>query len=229
MGFARPDLQMAGRTLFGAKPAKGQELDDHYFGAIPRRVLSFMMDVEHQLYKLGVPVKTRHNEVAPGQFEIAPVYEHANVATDHNQMIMTTLKGVAKKHGMACLLHEKPFAGINGSGKHLNYSLSCNGHGSLFDPGENPTENAQFLIFCAAVIRSVHKYSKLLRAVVATASNDHRLGANEAPPAIMSIFLGDHLSEIFNKIQEGNSPVPTSTGFLKAGVDTLPPLPRDAG
>ncbi len=227
--FARPDLQMAGRTLFGAKPAKGQELDDHYFGAIPRRVLSFMMDVEHQLYKLGVPVKTRHNEVAPGQFEIAPVYEHANVATDHNQMIMTTLKGVAKKHGMACLLHEKPFAGINGSGKHLNYSLSCNGHGSLFDPGENPTENAQFLIFCAAVIRSVHKYSKLLRAVVATASNDHRLGANEAPPAIMSIFLGDHLSEIFNKIQEGNSPVPTSTGFLKAGVDTLPPLPRDAG
>ncbi|WP_027721929.1 glutamine synthetase III [Maridesulfovibrio zosterae] len=227
--FARPDLQMAGRTLFGAKPAKGQELDDHYFGAIPRRVLSFMMDVEHQLYKLGVPVKTRHNEVAPGQFEIAPVYEQSNIATDHNQMVMTTLKSVAKKHGMACLLHEKPFAGINGSGKHLNYSLSCSGHGSLFDPGENPTENAQFLIFCAAVIRSVHKYSKLLRAVVATASNDHRLGANEAPPAILSIFLGDHLSEIFSKIQEGNSPTPTSTGFLKAGVDTLPPLPRDAG
>ncbi|WP_320008548.1 glutamine synthetase III [Maridesulfovibrio sp.] len=227
--FARPDLMMAGRTLFGAKPAKGQELDDHYFGAVPRRVLSFMMDVEHELYKLGVPVKTRHNEVAPGQFEIAPVYEQSNIATDHNQMVMTTLKSVAKRHGMACLLHEKPFAGINGSGKHLNYSLSCNGHGSLFDPGDNPTENAQFLIFCAAAIRAVHIHSKLLRAVVATASNDHRLGANEAPPAIMSIFLGDQLSEIFNKIQEGNSPTPTSSGFLKAGVDTLPPLPRDAG
>ncbi|WP_320175292.1 glutamine synthetase III [Maridesulfovibrio sp.] len=227
--FARPDLMMSGRTLFGAKPAKGQELDDHYFGAVPRRVLSFMMDVEHELYKLGVPVKTRHNEVAPGQFEIAPVYEQSNIATDHNQMVMTTLKSVAKRHGMVCLLHEKPFAGINGSGKHLNYSLSCNGHGSLFDPGDNPHENAQFLIFCAAAIRAVHIHSKLLRAVVATASNDHRLGANEAPPAIMSIFLGDQLSEIFNKIQEGNSPTPTSTGFLKAGVDTLPPLPRDAG
>ncbi|HAS88778.1 MAG TPA: glutamine synthetase type III [Desulfovibrio sp.] len=227
--FARPDLMMSGRTLFGAKPAKGQELDDHYFGAVPRRVLSFMMDVEHELYKLGVPVKTRHNEVAPGQFEIAPVYEQSNIATDHNQMIMTTLKSVAKKHGMVCLLHEKPFAGINGSGKHVNYSLSCNGYGSLFDPGDNPHENAQFLVFCAAVIRAVHKHSKLLRAVVATASNDHRLGANEAPPAIMSIFLGEHLSEIFNKIQEEGSPTPTSTGFLKAGVDTLPPLPRDAG
>ncbi|MFW5498995.1 MULTISPECIES: glutamine synthetase III [unclassified Maridesulfovibrio] len=227
--FARPDLMMSGRTLFGAKPAKGQELDDHYFGAVPRRVLSFMMDVEHELYKLGVPVKTRHNEVAPGQFEIAPVYEQSNIATDHNQMVMTTLKSVAKRHGMVCLLHEKPFAGINGSGKHVNYSLSSNGHGSLFDPGDNPNENAQFLIFCSAVIRAVHMHSKLLRAVVATASNDHRLGANEAPPAIMSIFLGDQLSEILNKIQEGNSPNPTSTGFLKAGVDTLPPLPRDAG
>lgn len=227
--FARPDLQLSGRTLFGAKPAKGQELDDHYFGAIPRRVLSFMMDVEHELYKLGVPVKTRHNEVAPGQFEIAPVYEHANLATDHNQMLMTTLKSIAKKHGMVCLLHEKPFAGINGSGKHLNYSLSCEGHGSLFNPGENPHENAQFLIFCAAAIRAVHTHSKLLRAVVASASNDHRLGANEAPPAIMSIFLGKHLTEIFQKIQEGNSPTPTSSGFLKVGVDTLPTLPRDAG
>ncbi len=227
--FARPDLQLSGRTLFGAKPAKGQELDDHYFGAIPRRVLSFMMDVEHELYKLGVPVKTRHNEVAPGQFEIAPVYEHANLATDHNQMLMTTLKSIAKKHGMVCLLHEKPFAGINGSGKHLNYSLSCEGHGSLFNPGENPHENAQFLIFCAAAIRAVHTHSKLLRAVVASASNDHRLGANEAPPAIMSIFLGKHLTEIFKKIQEGNSPTPTSSGFLKVGVDTLPTLPRDAG
>ncbi|SDK72766.1 glutamine synthetase [Maridesulfovibrio ferrireducens] len=227
--FARPDLQLAGRTLFGAKPAKGQELDDHYFGAIPRRVLSFMMDAEHELYKLGVPVKTRHNEVAPGQFEIAPVYEHANLATDHNQMLMTILKSIAKKHGMVCLLHEKPFAGINGSGKHLNYSLSCEGHGSLFDPGENPHKNAQFLIFCAAAIRAVHRHSKLLRAVVASASNDHRLGANEAPPAIMSIFLGKHLTEIFQKIQEGNSPTPTSSGFLKVGVDTLPTLPRDAG
>ncbi len=227
--FARPDLQLAGRTLFGSKPAKGQELDDHYFGAIPRRVLSFMMDAENELYKLGVPVKTRHNEVAPGQFELAPLYEHANIATDHNQMIMTTLKSTAKKHGMTCLLHEKPFAGINGSGKHLNYSLGCAGHGSLFDPGKNPHTNAQFLIFCAAVIRSVHKHSRLLRAVVASVSNDHRLGANEAPPAIMSIFMGSHLTEIFQKIKEGNSPTPTSSGFLKVGVDTLPPLPRDAG
>ena len=183
--FARPDLMVCGRTLFGAKPAKGQELDDHYFGAIPRRVLAFMLEAERELYKLGVPVKTRHNEVAPGQFEIAPIFEQSNLATDHNQMVMTTLKSVAKRYGMACLLHEKPFAGINGSGKHLNYSLSTPSQGSLYSPGETPHENMQFLTIVAATIRAVDKYGKLLRAVVASAGNDHRLGANEAPPAII--------------------------------------------
>ncbi|BDQ34864.1 glutamine synthetase III family protein [Pseudodesulfovibrio portus] len=227
--FARPDLMVCGRTLFGAKPAKGQELDDHYFGAIPRRVLSFMMEVERELYKLGVPVKTRHNEVAPGQFEIAPVYEQSNLATDHNQMVMTTLKSVAKKHGMACLLHEKPFAGINGSGKHLNYSISTASQGSLYSPGDTPHENMQFLAVTAATIRAVEKYSKLLRAVVATAGNDHRLGANEAPPAIISIFLGEELAEIFNQIELGDLKGCKSKGCLQVGVDTLPALPMDSG
>jgi glutamine synthetase len=227
--FARPDLMVCGRTLFGAKPAKGQELDDHYFGAIPRRVLSFMMEVERELYKLGVPVKTRHNEVAPGQFEIAPVYEQSNLATDHNQMIMTTLKSVAKKHGMACLLHEKPFANINGSGKHLNYSISTATQGSLYSPGDTPHENMQFLAVTAATIRAVEKYSKLLRAVVATAGNDHRLGANEAPPAIISIFLGEELAEIFNQIELGDLKGCKSKGCLQVGVDTLPALPMDSG
>jgi glutamine synthetase len=227
--FARPDLMVCGRTLFGAKPSKGQELDDHYFGAIPRRVLSFMMEVERELYKLGVPVKTRHNEVAPGQFEIAPVYEQSNLATDHNQMVMITLKGVAKKHGMACLLHEKPFAGINGSGKHLNYSISTATQGSLYAPGKTPHENMQFLAVTAATIRAVEKYSKLLRSVVASAGNDHRLGANEAPPAIISVFLGDELAEIFNQIELGDLKGCKSKGCLEVGVDTLPPLPMDSG
>ncbi|MEZ7198093.1 glutamine synthetase III family protein [Pseudodesulfovibrio karagichevae] len=227
--FARPDLMVCGRTLFGAKPSKGQELDDHYFGAIPRRVLSFMMEVERELYKLGVPVKTRHNEVAPGQFEIAPVYEQSNLATDHNQMVMTTLKSVAKKYGMACLLHEKPFAGINGSGKHLNYSISTPSLGSLYSPGDTPHKNMQFLAVTAATIRAVEKYSKLLRAVVATAGNDHRLGANEAPPAIISIFLGEELAEIFNQIELGDLKGCKSKGCLELGVDTLPPLPMDSG
>ena len=227
--FARPDLMVCGRTLFGAKPAKGQELDDHYFGAIPRRVLAYMLEVERELYKLGVPVKTRHNEVAPGQFEIAPLFEHANLATDHNQMIMTTLKSVAKKYGMACLLHEKPFAGINGSGKHLNYSLSTPSQGSLYSPGATPAENMQFLAITAATIRAVEKYGKLLRAVVASAGNDHRLGANEAPPAILSIFLGGDLGEIFNQIEMGDLKGTKAKGKLRVGVDTLPPLPRDSG
>ncbi|WP_272701362.1 glutamine synthetase III family protein [Desulfovibrio sp. Fe33] len=227
--FARPDLMVCGRTLFGAKPSKGQELDDHYFGAIPRRVLSFMMEVERELYKLGVPVKTRHNEVAPGQFEIAPVYEQSNLATDHNQMVMTTLKSVAKKHGMACLLHEKPFAGINGSGKHLNYSISTATQGSLYAPGKTPHENMQFLAVTAATIRAVEKFSKLLRGVVASAGNDHRLGANEAPPAIISVFLGDELAEIFNQIELGDLKGCKSKGCLEVGVDTLPPLPMDSG
>jgi len=227
--FARPDLMVCGRTLFGAKPAKGQELDDHYFGAIPRRVLAFMMEVERELYKLGVPIKTRHNEVAPGQFEIAPIYEQSNLATDHNQMVMTTLKSVAKKHGMACLLHEKPFAGINGSGKHLNYSLSTPSQGSLYSPGATPAENMQFLAVTAATIRAVEKYGKLLRSVVASAGNDHRLGANEAPPAIISIFLGEELAEIFNQIELGDLKGTKAKGKLRVGVDTLPALPMDSG
>ena len=199
---ARPDLISAGRTLFGAPSPKGQQFDDHYFGAIPERVLACMFEVERELYKLGIPVKTRHNEVAPGQFEIAPVFETANIATDHQQMVMVTLKKVAKKYQMECLLHEKPFAGVNGSGKHVNYSLGNGSQGNLLDPGETPHENAQFLVFCAAAIRGVSKYAKILRAVVASAGNDHRLGANEAPPAILSIFLGDQLTDVFEQIKQ---------------------------
>jgi len=227
--FARPDLMVCGRTLFGAKPAKGQELDDHYFGAIPRRVLAYMLEVERELYKLGVPVKTRHNEVAPGQFELAPLFEQSNLATDHNQMIMTTLKSVAKRYGMACLLHEKPFAGINGSGKHVNYSLSTPSQGSLYSPGETPHENMQFLVITAATIRAVEKYGNLLRAVVASAGNDHRLGANEAPPAIISIFLGEQLTDIFEQVRAGSLKRCKTKPCLEVGVDTLPPLPADAG
>jgi glutamine synthetase len=225
----RPDLQAAGRTLFGAASPKGQEFDDHYFGAIPDRVIAFMFDVERELYKLGIPVKTRHNEVAPGQFEIAPVFETANLATDHQQLIMVTLKKIAKKYDMECLLHEKPFAGVNGSGKHCNYSFGNASQGNLLDPGATPHENAQFLVFCAAVIRGVHKYSKVLRAVVASAGNDHRLGANEAPPAIISIFLGDQLADVFEQIKNGGAKSSKQAGILNIGVDALPPLPKDAG
>ncbi|MFN9661282.1 MAG: glutamine synthetase III, partial [Cyanobacteriota bacterium] len=199
----RPDLQLAGRTLFGAPPAKGQQFDDHYFGAIPERVQVFMQDVERQLYRLGIPAKTRHNEVAPGQFEIAPYFEAANVATDHQQLTMTVLKATAKKHGFTCLLHEKPFAGINGSGKHVNWSIGNATQGNLLDPGHTPHDNMQFLLFCGAVIRGVHKYGPLLRSVVATAGNDHRLGANEAPPAIISVYLGSQLEDVFNQIRDG--------------------------
>ncbi len=227
--FARPDLINAGRTLFGCRPPKGQEFEDHYFGAIPERVLAFMLECESELFKLGVPVKTRHNEVAPAQYEIAPVFEQANVATDHQQLIMITLQRVAQKYGMACLLHEKPFAGINGSGKHLNYSIGCPGLGNLLDPGDTPHANAQFLVFCAAILQAVHKHSALLRAVVATASNDHRLGANEAPPAIISVFLGDQLTAIFDQIRKGEEASSASKGVLTVGVDVLPPLPRDTG
>jgi glutamine synthetase len=227
--FARPDLLNAGRTLFGAKPPKGQEFEDHYFGAIPERVLAFMLDCERELFKLGVPVKTRHNEVAPAQYEIAPVFENANVATDHQQLIMITLKRVAQKYGMECILHEKPFAGVNGSGKHVNFSLGNASQGNLLDPGDTPHANAQFLVFCAAVIRAVHKHSALLRAVVATAANDHRLGANEAPPAIISIFLGEQLTDVFEQIKKGGATRSKKAGTLTVGVDTLPPLPMDAG
>jgi len=227
--FARPDLIAAGRTLFGAPAPKGQEFDDHYFGAIPERVLGFMLDAERELFKLGIPAKTRHNEVAPGQFEIAPVFERANVATDHQQLLMVTLRRVAAKHGMECLLHEKPFAGVNGSGKHVNFSLGNASQGNLLNPGDTPHENAQFLVFCAAVIRSVHLHGGLLRSVVASASNDHRLGANEAPPAIISIFLGEQLADVFDQVAKGGATASKEKGTLIIGVDTLPELPSDPG
>ena len=227
--FSRPDLLNAGRTLFGAKPPKGQEFDDHYFGAIPDRVLGFMMDAERELFKLGIPAKTRHNEVAPGQFELAPMFERSNVAADHQQLMMTTMKKVAQKHGMECLFHEKPFAGINGSGKHVNFSLGNSTEGNLLLPGDTPHENAQFLVFCAAVIRSVDKYGGLLRASVASATNDHRLGANEAPPAIISIFLGDQLADVFEQIAKGGATTSKEKGHIEIGVDTLPVLPTDPG
>ena len=226
--FARPDLISAGRTLFGAKPPKGQEMEDQYFGAIPERVLAFMLEVERELYKLGVPVKTRHNEVAPGQYELAPVYETANVAADHQYLTMTVLQRVAQKYGMTCLLHEKPFAGINGSGKHLNWSLSTN-HVNLLEPGDTPHRNMRFLAFCAAVIRAVDKHATLLRASVAHSGNDHRLGANEAPPAILSIYLGEQLTEVFEGIARGGTGKAARPGLLTIGVDVLPPLPKDAG
>src|SRR4051812_46488317 len=226
--FARPDLVATGRTLYGAKPPKGQEFEDQYFGAIPERVLACMLETERELYKLGVPVKTRHNEVAPAQYELAPVYESANVATDHQQLIMITLQRVAQKYGMTCLLHEKPFAGINGSGKHVNWSMGCS-VGNLLEPGDNPQENAQFLVFCAAVIRAVHIYSDLLRVTVAFSGNDHRLGANEAPPAIISIFLGDQLTDVFEQVEKGGATSSKHAGTLTIGVDTLPPLPKHAG
>jgi glutamine synthetase len=226
--FARPDLAMTGRTLFGAKPPKGQEFEDQYFGAIPERVLACMLETERELFKLGVPVKTRHNEVAPSQYEIAPVYENANIATDHQQAIMLLLTRVAQKYGMACLLHEKPFQGINGSGKHVNWSLGCK-LGNLLEPGDTPHENMQFLVFCAAVIRAVHLHADLLRAVVASSGNDHRLGANEAPPAIISIFLGEQLTDIFEQFEQGKATTSKKSGTLSVGVDTLPPLPKHAG
>jgi glutamine synthetase len=227
--LSRPDLLASGRTLFGAKPPKGQEFDDHYFGAIPDRVLAYMLDSERELFKLGIPAKTRHNEVAPGQFELAPMFERANVAADHQQLLMTMLKKVAHKHGMECLFHEKPFEGINGSGKHVNFSLGNSTEGNLLLPGDTPHENAQFLVFCGAVIRSVHKFAGLLRASVASATNDHRLGANEAPPAIISIFLGDQLSDVFDQIAKGGATTSKEKGTLTIGVDTLPVLPTDPG
>jgi glutamine synthetase len=227
--LSRPDLLNSGRTLFGAKPPKGQEFDDHYFGAVPERVLGFMMDTERELFKLGIPAKTRHNEVAPGQFEVAPMFERANLASDHQQLLMTTFKSIAKKHGMECLFHEKPFAGVNGSGKHVNFSVGNAELGSLLVPGDTPHENAQFLVFCAAVIRAVHKYAPLLRISVASATNDHRLGANEAPPAIISIFLGDQLADVFEQIAKGAATSSKGKGTMIIGVDTLPPLPTDPG
>ncbi|MFZ5893440.1 MAG: glutamine synthetase III [Myxococcota bacterium] len=227
--LARPDLLNAGRTLFGAKPPRGQEFEDLYFGVIPQRVLAFMEEVEAELFKLGIPVKTRHNEVAPAQFEIAPVFESANLATDHQHLIMIMLRKIALRHGFECLLHEKPFAGVNGSGKHVNFSFGNSTQGNLLYPGDTPHENAQFLVFCSAVLRAVHKHGGLMRAAVASASNDHRLGANEAPPAIISAFLGDQLMDVFTQIKGGGAKSSKAGGVLEIGVDVLPKLPKDAG
>jgi glutamine synthetase len=227
--FARPDLINAGRTLFGAKPPKGQEMEDHYFGAIPERVLACMLETETELYKLGVPVKTRHNEVSPAQYELAVTFENANVATDHNMLVMETMKRVADRYGLQLLLHEKPFAGVNGSGKHLNWSLADDQGNNLLKPGETPHENAQFLLFLVAVIRSVARHGDVLRATVANAHNDHRLGANEAPPAIISVFLGDMLQDIVEQIEKGGAKSAKPGGELKIGVSVLPTLPRDPG
>ncbi|MBZ9753089.1 glutamine synthetase III [Deinococcus sp. HMF7604] len=227
--YRRPDLVMTGRTLFGAQPPRGQELEDHYFGAIPDRVLSFMTDAETQLYALGIPVKTRHNEVAPGQFEIAPIFEDSNIAADHQQLTMQVLRNTARKYGLVALLHEKPFAGVNGSGKHCNWSMATNKGENLLEPGDTPHENMQFLFFTSAVIKAVDEHQDLLRISVASASNDHRLGANEAPPAIISIFLGSELSEIFDRLESGQGGRGTEAGLLGLGTSVLPPLPRHAG
>ena len=226
---ARPDLLLAGRTLFGAPSAKGQQFDDHYFAAIPQRVQIFMQDLEEQLYRLGIPAKTHHNEVAPGQFEIAPYFEAANVAADHQQLLMTVLKNTAKKHGFLCLLHEKPFAGINGSGKHVNWSVGNATQGNLLDPGDTPHDNLNFLLFCGAVVRGVHLHGPLLRAAIATASNDHRLGANEAPPAIMSVYLGDQLEKLFMDIKEGNLSITEEGGEMDLGLSQILNFKRDPG
>src|SRR5688572_22021087 len=227
--YARPDLITCGRTLFGAPPPKGQELEDQYFGSIPDRVLACMSECEAELFKLGVPVRTRHNEVAPSQYEIAPIFENSNLATDHQNLIMEVLRKTADHYGLVCLLHEKPFAGINGSGKHNNWSMSTDTGENLLNPGDNPHDNAQFLVFTTAVIRAVAKYSEILRLSIASAHNDHRLGANEAPPAIISIFLGDQLNDVFEQIEKGGAKSSKQGGVFQTGVSVLPPLPKEAG
>ena len=223
----RPDLMQTGRTLFGAPPQKHQQLEDHYFGSIKPRIISFMHDVDKELWRIGIPAKTRHNEVAPAQFEIAPVFEELNLAIDHNMMVMEILRNTAEKHGLVCLLHEKPFAGINGSGKHNNWSISV-GDRNLLNPATNPHENALFLTTLCAVIKAVDEHSDLLRSATAGAGNDHRLGANEAPPAIISIFLGEQLSDIIEQLEAGEAKSSKNSKVIKIGVDTLPPLPCDA-
>src|SRR5687767_15175974 len=227
--YARPDLITTGRTVYGAKPPKGQELEDQYFGSIPERVLACMAECEAELFKLGVPVKTRHNEVAPSQYEIAPIFENSNLATDHQMLTMELLRKTADKYGLACLLHEKPFAGINGSGKHNNWSMATDAGENLLQPGDNPHDNAQFLVFLCAVIRAVSKYGDLLRVAIAGAGNDHRLGANEAPPAIISVFLGDQLNDIIEQIEKGGARSTKQGGLFETGVSVLPKLPKDAG
>jgi glutamine synthetase len=227
--FERPDLISTGRTLFGAKPPKGQELDDHYFGTIPERVLAFMLESELEMRKLGIPVKTRHNEVAPAQYEIAPMFENSNVGSDHQQLLMRVLENVARRYGLVCLLHEKPFAGVNGSGKHNNWSMSTDTGSNLLNPGDTPADNLHFLFFCAAVIQAVNKHQGLLRASAADIGQDHRLGANEAPPAIISIFLGAELDKVFEAIASGEGDPHTPASFLDLGATVLPPLPKDGG
>ena len=227
--FARPDLINAGRTLFGCPPPKGQELEDQYFGAIPERVIACMADCEAELFKLGVPVKTRHNEVAPSQYEVAPIFENANLATDHQMLTMEVMRRTAPRYDLVALFHEKPFAGINGSGKHNNWSMGTDAGENLLNPGDTPHDNAQFLTFCVAVIRAVAKYPELLRVTVASAANDHRLGANEAPPAIMSVFLGDQLTDVIDQLEKGGAKSTKQGGFMEIGVSVLPKLPKDAG
>jgi len=227
LAMLRPDLQMCGRTLLGAPSPKGQELEDHYFGAIPARVMSFMEDVENELLRLGIPAKTRHNEVAPGQFELAPVYEEANSACDHNMLTMNIMRHLAGRHGFVCLLHEKPFAGVNGSGKHNNWSLADSSGQNLLNPGSTPQDNAQFLVFLAAVLRAVHKYAPALRLGTVGAGNDHRLGANEAPPAIISVYLGEQLTAVIDGIVEGHKARSRRAQAMEIGVSSLPPLPMD--
>ncbi|MGI8863269.1 MAG: glutamine synthetase III [Solirubrobacteraceae bacterium] len=227
--FERPDLITTGRTLFGAQPAKGQELDDHYFGSIPERILAYMLETERELAKLGVPVKTRHNEVAPNQYELAPMFENSNVGADHQQLTMQIMQNVARRYGLVCLIHEKPFAGVNGSGKHNNWSMGTDGGENLLEPGETPHENLQFLFFCAAVIQAVNKHQGLLRASIASPGQDHRLGANEAPPAIISIFLGAQLETVFGAIERGEAGESTPESFLGLGTPVLPRLPLHGG
>jgi glutamine synthetase len=227
--FERPDLVITGRTLFGAKPPKGQELDDHYFGSIPERVLACMLETEQELAKLGVPIKTRHNEVAPAQYEVAPIFENSNVGSDHQQLTMQIMQNVARRYGLVCLLHEKPFAGINGSGKHNNWSMGTDTGINLLEPGDTPHENLQFLFFCSAVIQAVNVHQQLLRASVANAGQDHRLGANEAPPAIISIFLGAELEKVFAAIETGSGDAATPQAYLSLGASVLPRLPLDGG
>jgi glutamine synthetase len=227
--FERPDLLTTGRTLFGAKPPKGHELDDHYFGSIPERVLAYMLEVELELAKLGVPIKTRHNEVAPNQYEVAPIFENSNVGADHQMITMQVMQNTARRYGLVCLLHEKPFAGVNGSGKHNNWSMGTDTGLNLLDPGDTPAENLQFLFFCAAVIQAVNKHQALLRASIASAGQDHRLGANEAPPAIISIFLGAELEKVFSAIEAGKVQPSKPGSFLGLGTPVLPPLPLHGG
>ncbi|WP_195986380.1 glutamine synthetase III [Clostridium sp. D53t1_180928_C8] len=223
----RPDLVFCGRTLFGARPPKGQEMEDHYFGTIKPRVSAYMKELEQELWKLGVLAKTKHNEVAPAQHELAPIFTTTNIATDHNQLTMELMKSIANKHGLACLLHEKPFAGVNGSGKHNNWSLSTDTGANLLEPGDTPSENAQFLLFLSAVIKAVDDYQDLLRVSVASAGNDHRLGANEAPPAIVSMFLGDELTEIITAIENGTNYIDKGKSQMEIGVRVLPKFFKD--